>query len=294
MFDLRYHVASLAAVFLALIIGILVGAGLAARTDVEDSERRVLQRQIDDLKRSNDDLVAQADLLERQREAADNYMNATYLTVINGRLRGKRVALLFVGQSDQDALRAVEQTLEDSSAPGLVELEALELPVNPQEVANALEPQFPGLAMDEVGRRLGEELVEGGETPFWEALTPVLVQENRGTLSVEADAVVVSHTGVATDAPTRLFLDGIYAGLARSGVPVVGIERTDERLSRIAVYKANGISSVDSVDTPIGKLALAVLLEGGPEGHYGLKRTAEDGTLPTPIEPLPLAPLPGG
>ncbi len=29
MFDLRYHVASLIAVFLALIIGILVGVGLA-------------------------------------------------------------------------------------------------------------------------------------------------------------------------------------------------------------------------------------------------------------------------
>lgn len=293
MFDLRYHVASLAAVFLALIIGILVGAGLAARTDVEDSERRVLQRQIDGLKRSNDDLVAKADLLQRQREAADNYINATYLPVMNGRLREKRVALLFVGQSDQDALLAVEQTLEDASAPGLVEREALELPVNPEEVADALEPRFPGLAMDEVGRRLGEELVEGGETPFWDALLPVLVQDHRGNPTVEADAIVVSHTGVATDAPTRLFLNGIYAGLASTGVPVVGIERTDERPSRIAVYKANGISSVDSVDTPIGKLALAVLLEGGPQGHYGLKRTAEDGTLPL-IEPLPLAPLPGG
>lgn len=294
MFDLRYHVASLAAVFLALIIGILVGAGLAASTDVEGSERRVLQERIDELDRRNDDLAAQADLLQRQREAADDYMNATYLPVMNGRLRGQRVALLFVGQSDQDALRAVEQTLEDASAPGLVELEALELPVNPQEVESALEPEFSGLTLDEVGRRLGEELVEGGETPFWDALTPVLVQENRGNPTVEADAVVVSHTGVATDAPTRLFLTGVYAGLASSGVPVVGIERTDERPSRIAVYKANGISSVDSLDTPIGKVALAVLLEGGPEGHYGLKRTAEDGTLPTPIEPLPLAPLPGG
>ena len=31
MFDLRYHVASLAAVFLALIIGILVGVGISER-----------------------------------------------------------------------------------------------------------------------------------------------------------------------------------------------------------------------------------------------------------------------
>ena len=51
---------------------------------------------------------------------------------------------------------------------------------------------------------------------------------------------------------------------------------------------------MDSVDTQIGKLALALLLAGGAEGHYGLKTSADDGTLPAPIEPLPLAPLPNG
>lgn len=292
MFDLRYHVASLAAVFLALIIGILVGAGLAASTDVEGSERRVLEQRIADLQQVNEDLSAENDLLERQREAVDEYVNETYGTVMNGRLRGMRVAVLFIGQPD-DALDDVEQTLEDASAPGLIELEAIELPVDPQEVENALEPQFTGLSLEEVGRRLGEELIEGGETPFWDALIPVLVQDHRGTSTAEADAVVVSHTAVARDAPTRQFVDGIYAGLAEGNVPVVGVERTDVRSSRIVVYKTNGLSSVDSVDTNVGKVALAGVLAGGAEGHYGLKPTAEDGPLPM-IEPLPLAPLPGG
>ena len=89
---------------------------------------------------------------------------------------------------------------------------------------DALGPQFQGLTMEEVGRRIGEELVAGGETPFWDALIPVLVQDHRGDPSTESDAVVVAHTGVATDAPTRMFFDGLYAGLAGSGVPVVGIE----------------------------------------------------------------------
>jgi Copper transport outer membrane protein, MctB len=293
LFDLRYHVASLAAVFLALIIGILVGAGLAAQTDVGTSERRVLEERIDQLNRDNRDLAAEADLLRRQREAADQYVEGTYDTVMNGRLRGTRVAVLVIGQVDEDALSSVEDALEDASAPGVIELEALELPVDPQEIENALEPEFSGLSLDEVGRRLAEELIEGGETPFWDALTPVLVQVSRGTSTAEADAVVVSHTGVATDAPTRQFLDGIYAGLAAGAVPAVGVERTDARTSRIAVYKANRISSVDSVDANVGKVALAGLLSGGREGHYGLKSTAEDGPLP-PIEPLPLAPLPGG
>ena len=39
MFDLRYHVASLTAVFLALVIGILVGVGVSGRGFVTDAER---------------------------------------------------------------------------------------------------------------------------------------------------------------------------------------------------------------------------------------------------------------
>ena len=39
MFDLRYHVASLAAVFLALVIGILVGVAMSGKVD--DAEIRL-------------------------------------------------------------------------------------------------------------------------------------------------------------------------------------------------------------------------------------------------------------
>ena len=45
MFDLRYHVASLAAVFLALVIGILVGVGLTRGGFVSKAERGALQAQ---------------------------------------------------------------------------------------------------------------------------------------------------------------------------------------------------------------------------------------------------------
>ena len=225
--------------------------------------------------------------------AADEYVDRTYPTVMNGRLRGTSVAVLSLGPSDDDLLAAVERTLEDASAPGVVEFEELGLPVSQQEIESALEPPASSLSLEQVGRRLGEELIEGGETPFWDALTPVLVQVHRGDPSVEVDAVVVSQTAVVSDTPTRDLVKGIYAGLADAGVPAVGVERTDSRPSRIAVYNANGLSSVDSVDTDVGKVALAALLAGAAEGQYGLKRTAESGPLPV-IEPLPLAPLPGG
>ena len=52
MFDFRYHVASLAAVFLALLLGIVVGVGLSGRGLLRDTERRTYEAQIDQLERA--------------------------------------------------------------------------------------------------------------------------------------------------------------------------------------------------------------------------------------------------
>jgi Copper transport outer membrane protein, MctB len=298
VFDLRYHVASLAAVFLALIIGILVGVGIASQTSVEESERQRLEFELAQARGQRDASRADVDLLRRQQTAAATYIERSYDVVMEGRLRGVRVALLFVGQADGDEGSGlhgdVNQTLEDASAPGLVRMKALLFPLDPNAVLGALEPDQPdGLTLEELGRRLGRELVQGGETPLWDALDEVIVEDSLGGASEEADAVVISHTARINHAPTARFVSGLYAGVAGTGVPAVGIERTNQRPSRIAIYRGGGLSTVDSVDTALGRVALAELLRGGAEGHYGLKSTAEDGSVPR-IEPLPLAPLPGG
>ena len=54
MFDLRYHVASLAAVFLALIIGILVGVGISDRGYLDKGTRRLLEQRVADLQKRLD------------------------------------------------------------------------------------------------------------------------------------------------------------------------------------------------------------------------------------------------
>jgi Copper transport outer membrane protein, MctB len=292
LFDLRYHVASLAAVFLALIIGILVGVGIASQTSVEESERRVLEQRIADLRTELQAARADVDLLTRQQEAGTTYIEDSYPVVMNGRLRGVRVALLFIGPDKAGLRNAVTRTLADASGPALARRRALELPIDGVAVLDAIPSDSEGLTLEEIGRRLGRELVTGGETTFWDALAPVIVQDSLGASEEEIDAVVVAHTARIDDAPTRRLVSGLYAGLAGSAAPAVGIERTDEEPSRIAVYRARGLSSVDSVDTAIGRVALATVLAGGEEGHYGVKSTA-DAAVP-PIEPLPLAPPPSG
>ena len=293
MFDLRYHVASLAAVFLALIIGILVGVGIASETSVSESDRKVLEQRISDLQAEVQSAAARADLLRRQQEAGTSYIEESYPVVMNGRLRGVRVALLFVGRVVPEVEDAVVQTLDDANGPPLARMRALELPVDAQAVMAALPQELRTLTLEEVGQRLGRELVAGGETPLWDALSSVIAVETSGPNAREVDAVVIFDGQPVGERPSAPFLAGMYDGVTDAGVPIVGVERTEDRPSRISGYGRLGLSStVDSIDSEVGRVALAVLLAGGEEGHYGLKSTA--GAVVPPIEPLPLAPLPGG
>jgi hypothetical protein len=291
VFDLRYHVASLAAVFLALIIGILVGVGIASQTTVEESERRLLEQRISDLTRELDNSRTAADLLRRQQEAGTTYIEESYPAVMNGRLRGVHVALLFVGPVSAEVEDAVDRTLRDATGPSLARMRALELPIDASQVLDAVRPARVA-SLEELGRALGREFVAGGDTPLWDALAPLIVEDSEGGSGTEADAVVVAHTARLDHAATGRLVTALYSGLAAADAPVVGVETTDARPTRVGVYDTAGFSSVDSVDAALGRVALAVLLAGGEEGQYGLKSTA-DAAVP-PIEPLPLAPLPGG
>ena len=90
MFDFRYHVASLAAVFVALVLGILLGIGLSGRGFVNDAERANLQDQIADLENQRDDALDLLGDAERQGRAFTEYTDDTYLAIVRGRLRDAR------------------------------------------------------------------------------------------------------------------------------------------------------------------------------------------------------------
>src|SRR5204863_6678030 len=100
MFDLRYHVASLAAVFLALVIGILVGVGIADGGYVDKGYRGVLEQRIGKLQSALSDARTHADDLAAQQRATQAFVTDTYPELMANRLRGKSIALGFLGPAD--------------------------------------------------------------------------------------------------------------------------------------------------------------------------------------------------
>jgi Copper transport outer membrane protein, MctB len=289
MFDLRYHVASLAAVFLALLIGILVGVGIADRGYVDKGVRGLLEERISKLQSDLSAARKGTDALRAQQRATQAFVTDTYPELMANRLRGRSVALVFLGPAEPHIRASLEQALNDAGAPGWVRVRALKLPLDVQQIDNTLAGD-PKLARYEgdarlpaLGKSLAEELAKGGKAPLWTTLAEQIVSERAGSDQRPADGVIVVRTAGKQYDGTASFLGGFYTGLIAAPVPVVGVETTDANQSTVKAFQRNGISSVDDVDQPIGRFALALLLSGAKAGHYGIKSSAKDGVLP-PLE----------
>lgn len=278
MFDLRYHVASLAAVFIALLIGIVVGVGLSGRGLLRESERNRLQLRIDELERQAEIQQARIDELS----AAQQYERATYDAVMDGRLEGMRVALVSIGPIDAAVRSSVDEAV--SRADGaLARTRALKVPMDALDILDAVAdlPDAPTRLRD-VGRGLAVELLNGGETPLWDELDGLIVLEQQLGPPGAVDAVVVTRNAGLQRGATAQLLGGLYRGLASAGRPAVAVEAGGQagENPRLRRYFS---SSVDNIDAPTGRVSLVVLLSGSERGHYGLD--GDDGYLP-PVAPL--------
>ncbi|HKD34679.1 MAG TPA: copper transporter [Gaiellaceae bacterium] len=285
MFDFRYHVASLAAVFLALVIGILVGVGLADRGLVDKANTHLLEHEVSSLQARLSKATKQKDVSAREQAAAQSYINDTYPVLARNRLKGKRIAVVFVGRVDSGLNSAIGDALRDSGAVA-VRLRALKMPIDDKQLdaklsGQAADQEYVGKTkLEQLGKALGVELITGGETPLWNTLSDSLVDQTAGSGRQPVDGVVVARTVPPQRDGTSRFLFGLYQGLSSAGLPAVGVEASDATSSAVPIFKKVGLSSVDDVDTPAGRLSLVLLLAGAPNGQYGFKRTADDALPP--------------
>jgi Copper transport outer membrane protein, MctB len=286
MFDLRYHVASLAAVFVALLIGILVGVAMSGKVD--DAEKRSLQSDVHKLEAQLDAASERRANGTREQKAFQVFVRNAYPALVADRLADKRIAIVFVGPVDPAVRRDIQRTIEDAGSSAPVRIRALKVPVDPQRIDGQLDGDLAEYKteFDDLGGELARELVDGGDTPAWDALTPFIVEEKSGSFRRPADGVVIARTVRAQQGDTYKLLKGFYSTLADIDVPTIGVEPSGVSESAVGVWSSAGLSTVDDIETPAGHLALALLLSGSPIGNYGLKDTADDGIVP-PVEAQP-------
>ncbi len=270
MFGLRYHVASLAAVFVALAVGILLGVAVSGKlTDVgEGAELQNLRNENKQLRQSIEDAQAEADASAARGEGADELFADAYPALMRGRLEGKSVAVVFLGRSDGSVRAEVEGALADADAGPPARVVAFDVPVDQGELASALEGDelLASYADEEgdfsdLGRELGRQLVEG-EDALWASLQSELVEEQIGSTSTPVDAVVVVTTWMppeegdtSGDAAVRTratasLLEGMVGGLDGAGIPVVGVAAADDP-PRCSTATASAASRASTTSTSL-------------------------------------------
>lgn len=277
MFDVRYHALSLAAIFIALVVGLLLGVAIgdkelvsSARNDVRDS----LRRDVAQANNQRDD--ARARLADEQR-----FVDAAYPILTGGHLAGRKIGLVLLGD-DKDAPRLVDEALEPTGAE-LKVVAVLRDKVDLAQLAGraygtryaALEGK-PDLLTD-FGKRIGIQMVTGGRL-IGNART-ALITSLSGEFGGLDGVVVVRSTATPPGdkrAADRLdaLRDGIARGLVASGANVVGIEHRDSNPSSVGWYRDRDMSSVDNVNEGAGRAALVFALAGS-DGAFGRGGSAQ-------------------
>lgn len=291
MFDLRYHVTSLAAVFIALLIGILVGVALASH-GLGNSERKSLEDDVRRAQNNVDRLKATVDALQQQSRADSSFVDATYNALMTDRLKDKRVAVLYVGSVDHAIQNHIATAIKDAGGGTASRLYAVQVPIDAAAIdkrlgKNAALAKYAGSDhLRQLGQQLGHAFVTGGKMPVWSALHNMIVQEATprfGASRRPVDAVIVVRSADPQTGDSAPFVKGLYDGLGKAGVPAVGVAQSKDDFTAKQVFQQAQLSTVDDVDLDAGKLALAIVLsQPASRADYGVN--ASD--LLPPVTPV--------
>ena len=281
----RYHIASLTAVFVALAVGILIGSEIGG--DVLNSTRENLERSLtEDLDRTR----TENEELRQQLGWARELGAATVVPLVEGRLTGRRYALIGFGSLPDPVSDGVEQIL-DRSGGSLVGVGVVREPPSIEALAGEMEgTRYVRLGKEEgllreFGRTVGRQLVDGG--PIFEASRSELMATSSGNFG-SLDGVVLFRGPLPEGAPggparlgSRVLASSMTAGMASTGADLTGVEALGSEPSQVRFFESRRIASVDSVDLESGQLALVYAL-GGAQGKFGVKDGA-DFFLPRPV-----------
>ncbi|HEY0214799.1 MAG TPA: copper transporter [Cellulomonas sp.] len=310
MIDFRYHLVSLISVFLALAVGIALGAG-----PLKESIGDTLTGQVDQLRSEKDDLRTQLDASAADLAASDSYVAAAGPQLVEGTLTDRRVAVISLGEVDGDALAGVQEqlTTAGASVTALVTLNddwsSADLRSFRQAlVANLLDYLDPQPASDAtVDTSVAEALVQGltGADPAnpdqlsTDASTLLSLLNSGDTplvtygdgITTPADAIVlvaptvvpVEDTSDATpdadqaqaDLDAQIALAEVAQHRSEGAVVVDGppVDGTVVAAIRADDDASGSVTTVSGADTIAGRVSVPLALNariGGTNGHYGI------------------------
>ncbi len=312
MISLRQHAFSLAAVFLALAVGVVLGSGFLSDTLLSSlrDEKRDLYTQINGL---ND----QKNVLNEKLSAANNFDTQLVGRIVHDALGAKTVVLFRTPDAKDDDVAAVAKIVGQAggAVTGTVSLTQEFVDANSAEklrtvVNSSVLPAGAQLStkMVDQGSQAGDLLgitllINPNPTPAVEDVqrdTVLAALRDTGFITYQPSdhiaaanaAIVVTGGGLPQDAGNQgVSVARFSAALAPhgSGTLLAGRDGSATGGAAVAVTRADAgmaaaISTVDDVDTSPGRITAILgvhdLINGGHVGQYGTGHGATSITVP--------------
>jgi hypothetical protein len=283
--DLRYHVVSLVAVFLALGLGIIVGINFGK------NENLGVDQQIDRLEQTyqkirEDQKILQTSLQAKETmlQSAEEFQKAILPNLILNRLLGKRIAIIRTNDAvDFKYTKNLVDLLKQAGA----EVTSVTSFLKPLDLTDA------GLKTEMIAA-FGLAGVEDKNLTamVWrKALRTIIIGEGNAELAYLQNIDLVKLWGEYNRGyiDTLLFFGGanseetdqekmvdlpLLEAVRKLDVKVIGVEPSFVTYSYMRLYQSKIKGTIDNVDTPPGEMTLVYMLASGNRGHYGTKETA--------------------
>ena len=311
MITLRHHVISLAAVFVALAIGVVLGSGAFSGTTVSG-----LRGDNGDLEKQISTLTDEKTALNERLSAAAEFDAQIAGRVVRGALNGKSVVLFSTPDAQADDVDAVSKLIGQAggTVTGTIALTTEFVEANSAEKLRAVvnSPILPA------GSQLSTTLVDQGSQAGDllgiallinrdPKIVPVADEPRDAVLSALRDtgfltytkrfvpsnaAVIVTGGALADNAGNQGATMARFAAAMAprgSGTVLAGRDGSATGVSAVAVTRAeaamaDAVTTVDDIGTESGRitsvLALQALIAGAPPGAYGVGAGAGSVTVP--------------
>ncbi|HET8616773.1 MAG TPA: copper transporter [Actinomycetales bacterium] len=313
MIDFRYHLVSIVSIFLALAVGILLGAG-----PLQEDLGKTLSNQVSTLRKEKDALRTQLDAAQARVDASDKFVTAVSPTLTESRLGGRSAVVVTLPGTDASLVTGVTKALTSSGATvsGTVEVDdAWSDPTKRSFRDQLLSSLAPLVGLDETSgsleNRMGALLaralvvnrVSDADQPSTSATQALAGLKEAGLLSFEGDGPTPATLAVvvAPSPSDKLSSDQREANLAAwvsiatqldaasNGAVVVGDESSVGNGGLVRAVRADDVvatkvSTVDDIAAAMGRIALVYALRqqmAGEAGQYGTGDSA--GALLPPL-----------
>ena len=293
MINLRFHIVSLVAVFLALAIGIAVGATVVDQGLVSQSQRRIAS-----LDRTLEDRATAIADLKNANAALETFGKQSEGRMVRDRLLAKSILFITDGAIDDASTIELANTLRSSGARvlGTLVIGASFAITSPDALERArVAVGATSTRPDTVRFLVGQRIIGAIGRPFdVESLRPLIAAgliERRSASDGSFPEVIPIGTRVVflrgKTSSVEVADASSWIGRLAAMTPVVVVGRNDDQMVRqvrdVAALAAR-VSTIDDVGDRAGRVGTVYALEDlgrGRVGHYGSADGA-DRLIPAP------------